>query len=449
MKKISVDFDSIVGRIKPLHGVNNAARKTDYGELLDSFKELRVPFSRLHDTGGVYGGSRYVDVANVFPDFAADEDDPASYDFTLTDCYIKPLVEAGIQVFYRLGATIEHEPKKYRTYPPSDPAKWARVCEHIVRHYNKGWADGFEWGIRYWEVWNEPDGLDPRCEPFGCPNWQGTAAQYYELYCLTAKEIKSRHPEALVGGYSSCYVLGSFRDGGWFPGDTSFFTGFLEYVRDNGAPLDFFSWHGYLGKQYIDKVKVESDFVDETLRRYGFGDALRFDTEWNCNIHDSADGDRRTENYVNYRGVKGASHCAAAMFKMQRCRIDAAMYYDAQIWYEYGGLYEVPSLRPSKAWHALKAFGELYELGGEARSNDDGLVYACAATDGKTRLLCLANIDDEPLEVSLDCGLAGEEAEITTLDENEDFDIIRRAPFPEKLIIGAFSVVRIKTERRA
>ena len=26
--------------------------------------------------------------------------------------------------------------------PPKDYAKWARICEHVVRHYNEGWGWG-------------------------------------------------------------------------------------------------------------------------------------------------------------------------------------------------------------------------------------------------------------------------------------------------------------------
>ena len=445
MKTICFFPNEPLGRIKPLHGVNNAARLTDYGELLPDFCRLQPPFVRLHDTGGPYGGSRYVDVANIFPDFDADENDPASYDFLLTDCYIRPLVEAGMEVFYRLGATIEHEPKKYRTVPPKDLAKWARVCEHIVRHYNDGWADGFHFNIKYWEIWNEPDGLNPACEPFGCPNWQGTAQDYYELYALTAKEIKTKHPDVLVGGYSSCYILGSFHDGGWFPGDVSFFTGFLAYIKQSGAPLDFFSWHGYLGRQYIDKVAIESDFVDQMLTEYGFGSALRFDTEWNCNIHESAGENRRIENYVNYRNEKGASHCAAALFKMQRCKIDAAMYYDAQLWCAYGALFEVPSLKPTKAWHALKAFGELYALGTWLKSTDAEHIYTCAAGDGERALLCLANVSDSAETIALDSPLVSTaQVRIFVLDKTRDFAIIYEGTLPEQLELPPYSVVKIE-----
>ena len=42
--------------------------------------------------------------------------------------------------------------------PPKDFEKWAHVCLNIVKHYNGGWDNGFHDQIKYWEIWNEPDG---------------------------------------------------------------------------------------------------------------------------------------------------------------------------------------------------------------------------------------------------------------------------------------------------
>ena len=441
------DFNSVQGRMKPVHGVNNAARQTDYGPLLPAFADLRPPFSRLHDTGGPYGGCRYVDIANVFPDFSADPEDPAAYDFTLTDCYLRPLVEAGIRVMYRLGTTIEHEPKKYRIYAPADPEKWADVAEHIVRHYNDGWADGFRWDIGYWEIWNEPDGLNPACEPNGCPNWIGTAEEYYRLYSITANRIKRLHPEVKVGGYSSCYILGKFENGRWEAGDASYFTDFLQYISapETKAPLDFFTWHGYLGKQYLEKIGIESRFVDETLNRYGFTETERIDAEWNINICDVETDDRRTQYYINYRNEKGASHCAAALFEMQRCPVDAAMYYETQLWKAYGCLFHVPSLAPTKTYYAFRQFGELYGLGGWCGCEREGFVYACAATDGKTDIAAFANIGETPAAVSLELtGCHGTRAVVSLCDGDRDFTAVYEGAVPGSLTLPPFSFASVK-----
>ena len=56
--------------------------------------EAHIPYSRLHDMGGLYGGYLYVDIPNIFRDFSADENDPSSYDFPFTDLLIKQMMAA-------------------------------------------------------------------------------------------------------------------------------------------------------------------------------------------------------------------------------------------------------------------------------------------------------------------------------------------------------------------
>lgn len=424
MTEINVDFGKILGRIKPLHGFNNAARKTDYGEIVSDFLKLSPPFVRLHDTGGTYGGSHYVDIPNIFPDFTADADDPANYDFTLTDCYIRPLVEVGVSIMYRLGVTIEHEPKKYNIFAPSDPYKWANICEHIVRHYNDGWAEGHHWNIEYWEIWNEPDGIAPKVEPFGPPNWIGTAEEYYQLYSITANHIKNLHPEVKIGGYSSCYILGANVDGKWTPGPYKYFSDFLEYISapETKAPLDFFSWHGYLSHQNLEKIEIESSFVDRVLNEYGFYDTLRFDTEWNCCICDKDTPDYRTEYYINMRTNKGASHVAGSLYEMQRLNIDGAMFYDAQLWCEYGCLFNVPSLTPSKTYYAFRQFNEFYKLGNWVYSDSYNKIYSLAAS-GEYDMIGLTNITENAKMVKVYINNSRfDSADIYLLDENSNYE---------------------------
>jgi len=100
MTEITADFNREIKKMLPVHGFNNCARKTDYGEIMPDFLKLAPPVIRLHDTAYPYGGGHYVDVNNIFTDFSADSDDENAYDFTLTDCYIKPMAEAGIEIMY-------------------------------------------------------------------------------------------------------------------------------------------------------------------------------------------------------------------------------------------------------------------------------------------------------------------------------------------------------------
>ena len=160
MDHVVIDFAQKLGAVKPMHAVNNGPvykfaadqRITN----LPAYKEAGIPYARTHDASfyATYGGEHTVDIIAIFPNFDADPDDPASYDFRLTDEYMRVIELAGTKPFFRLGNKIEHWPKKYGTLPPKDFHKWAVICEHIIRHYTEGWADGFHMDMPYWEIWN-------------------------------------------------------------------------------------------------------------------------------------------------------------------------------------------------------------------------------------------------------------------------------------------------------
>ena len=164
MRHISIDFTKSIGPVRPVHSTGQGpvlpGLMPDFS-MFRYLKEAGVPYARLHDVGGMFGGDLYVDIPNLFRDFDADENDPASYDFTFTDLYLKALVENGVEPYFRLGVTIENFARSigpaYRIFPPKDFKKWARICEHVIRHYTEGWANGYRWKITYWEIWNEAD----------------------------------------------------------------------------------------------------------------------------------------------------------------------------------------------------------------------------------------------------------------------------------------------------
>ena len=81
--KLALDINRYSGRIKPLHGVNNCPIR--FGEeKIPEFESAGIPFVRTHDSGGPYGRGTLIDIPNIFRDFDADPDDPASYDFAFT-----------------------------------------------------------------------------------------------------------------------------------------------------------------------------------------------------------------------------------------------------------------------------------------------------------------------------------------------------------------------------
>ena len=88
------DFDTAVGKIRAMHAVGQPPMVGVSDALFHYLTEASVPYSRLHDVGGVYGANRFVDIHNIFRDFNADVCDPASYDFTFTDILISSLMKA-------------------------------------------------------------------------------------------------------------------------------------------------------------------------------------------------------------------------------------------------------------------------------------------------------------------------------------------------------------------
>ena len=155
MERILIDFAAEKGAVKPLHAVNNCPIRPMSSQCwgnFDIWPEMGAPYGRTHDTAHEYhyGLNHVIDISGIFPDFDADESDPASYDFLLTDKLIADTYACGTEIFYRLGESIDHRVKKYHVNPPKDYAKWARIAEHIIRHYTEGWADGFRYKMTYW-----------------------------------------------------------------------------------------------------------------------------------------------------------------------------------------------------------------------------------------------------------------------------------------------------------
>lgn len=404
--RLKVDFSEITGKIKPMHGVGQPPMiglNTDY---MHYIKEAHIPYSRLHDVGGPFGGAMFVDIPNIFRNFDADADDPASYDFAFTDVLIKALYDADCAPIYRLGVTIENyaKVKAYHIYPPKDYEKWASVCEHIVRHYNEGWADGFHYGIGYWEIWNEPED-GPNNEM-----WLGTDEEYFRLYDITAKRLKKCFGDSIkVGGYASCNLEGILQTPGKFgldiePQEKNYRYYFLEYaekfftyINEKGSPIDFFSWHSY---STLKNNRLISEGLRNLLETYGHEGLETQLNEWN------------NAYQTEYRGTAyAAANAAAFMLAMQDEQTDIMCYYDAAIGvFQFAGMFNPIDYTPFPLYYAFKAFGELYVLGDQVKTElnaDENLfVQAAAGADNKEKAVMLANIGED-CELSLGEELGG------------------------------------------
>lgn len=435
---IRIDFSHPVGPMKPLHGINNSP--VTYGEALPELRKAGIPYVRLHDTAGAFGGTYFVDVPNLFPDFSADPDDPASYDFAYTDAYLKGLTASGVKIFYRLGVTIENHwrIKPHRIFPPADFQKWARICAGIVRHYNEGWCNGFRYNIEYWEIWNEPE--NP-------PMWQATREQYFELYRTAANHLKKEFPNIKVGGYASCgfYAINRPDMSDFYRSFVSFFDAFLTFITSppTAAPLDFFSWHLYTADPH--EIVLHADYAEKKLAEYGLTRTENIFNEWNYAPADPDAWDQMKE-------MPGAAFTAAAFCLMQKSPIDKAMYYDALPTRRYCGLYYFPSCRLTKTYYAFRAFNELYRLGIEVESECFGFdeLYLCAASDnrGKNAVL-IVNRKNETREIPLVLAGASGEFSHFLLDHSRLLTETNCLTENGKLKLPPLSVLLIRNEGKS
>ena len=432
MAKINIDFSKQIGNIKPMHAVGQPPfaggfLKFDFS-YINYLKEANIPYSRLHDVGGAFGGNRFVDIPNLFRDFDADENDPASYDFAFTDVLLEAMNEYGIKPIFRLGVTIENQAhiKAYRINPPNDPAKWARICEHVIRHYNEGWADGFYYDIKYWEIWNEPEnGVKGKNQM-----WTGTAEQFYELYDVASKHLKFCFGDKIkVGGYGSSGFYGIYylpeKYGMELPTrepderyekDTyrvEFLYGFLEYIKKHGSPIDFFSWHSYAS---VEKTLVMDRFLHKVLCEYGYGDLERHLNEWN-NAHE------RSMNNTSY-----ASAATAAMLSaMQGSHTEMLCYYDTRLGGgAYGGFFDPMSYDTTCTYYTFYTFGKLYALKNQVESTiqEANDLYVIAAADGEKKGVMITNNAPEAVDVETNlcgdfkCFLVNQDNQFTATEED-------------------------------
>ena len=345
---------------------------------------MEIPYSRLHDSSfsESYGGEHTVDVHRIFKDFSADENDPASYLFGPTDKYIATVVAVGTKPFYRLGAAIEHG-HKVGTQVPPDFAKWARICEHIIMHYNEGWADGFHYGIEYWEIWNEPecgnaDGTNP------C--WQGTTEQFIDFYEIAAKYLKNRFPNLKIGGPAFC--------GAWpHPFRDAFFT----EAGKRKIPFDFYSYHAYIRTPVT--IYESADAAREMLNKYGIGDVELVLDEWN--YVRSWQGVDYKYSMKQLNGLKGSSIVAGGMCAAQAGGISKMMYYEGRP-SAWAGIYDQFG-EPQKPYYSFILFKELRRLGTwvKTKYKEDNL-YVCAATDGRDGAILVTNYSEHDSDFAQD-----------------------------------------------
>ncbi len=397
MNLVKFDLSQKTGAFKILNATNGGPwhkrhASDQYRSNFEDYKAARIPYSRNHDSWycGEYGGPFSHDVTAIFPNFDADVNDPKSYDFACTDEAIFGSLDAGSQTFFRLGETIDHRIVKHNIIMPKDFKKWAEICEHIIRHYNEGWADGFNLNIEYWEIWNEPD-LDAEDAEYR-RTWTGTKAQFYDMYEIAAKHLKSCFPNLKIGGPAFCGRL-------WWAEE------FLAEMQKRNVPMDFVSWHAYC-REPFELMERARGFKDAMIK-YGYGDAESHLNEWNYVRGWQEDFVYSIKSIIS---EKGAAFIMACISEMQYSdTVDMAMYYDTRP-SAFCGIFDYYTYEPLKGYYTLAWYGKLYDMETSVKCTErPENVYTLCGVDKDGKAVAIVthyseNDDTPAIDISVDFG---------------------------------------------
>ena len=373
-KEIKIDFNKKYGRIKPLHCINGGPRSGGYGlpfDFTDEFTDMAVPLVRTAGSAGEYGLNQFVNIHCIFPDFDADENLEQSYNFLPTDQYLSAIRDTGAGIFFRLGESLEPYSRKIYVSPPRDKEKWARICEHIILHYNEGWANGFKFGIKYWEIWSAPD------SPEG---WAGSSREYFELYRITANYLHEKFPKIKIGAYGArgLYALNRLTATEEMKNYIPFMQQFFAYITAEAteAPLDFFTWACYT--QSAEELALHAQYA----RTYLDGAGLRRTRSIICEYNTQDRGDLPP---ALRDGTP--SELGAALILAQKSSADMMMYSTSDAFSRENALFtmdDLTTVHHYASYDVMCNFAKLYKLGNVVETGNDHRkeLYSLAATDG-------------------------------------------------------------------
>ncbi len=208
-------------------------------------------------------------------------------------------------------------------------------------HYNQGWAKGFNYGIRYWEVWNESD-----LRIF----WSGTPTEYFRLYDGVARTLKTVDSNVRVGGPAL--------SGGPAFTNQGFLESFLQFCKVNESPLDFVSWHIYPESGGPQLVSERAYQVQSSLKKFGFDRVENILGEWNIYPFGM---ENLPEARPLYWNARGAAWTTSALVYLQNTPVTKAFWYrgDSDGGWPFGLFYDNGTFK--KNGYAYLAMKKLLE----------------------------------------------------------------------------------------
>ena len=376
---IEADFSREVGMIRPaLHSSGfGPTICSQTAEDLADVKQMGFAFARTHDWALVNPNERVCDWHHIFPLPHLDATDPKNYVFGPTDYLLKRTrEETNLDVFFRLGTSIEHSGDKihFNSLIPDDFDKVAEVFAATVRHYNRGWANGHRWNVRYWEIWNEPDGINNMwCLPEGDEPWAAVTADekrkrerrqalFTEFFVKCLKRMKGEFGDTIkVGGPAMCGWKGSPEHP-----QRDFFARILGACKKEGLAPDFISWHHYAN----DPMTLNNSAADARALcdSFGFTKCELIVNEWHYfgtnyswadmqRSSDPAAKARIWEGPNSHNGIRSCAFTLATLANIQRSKLDQAYFYGCSHVGSWGFKDHLQS--KYKIFYALKLFGDI------------------------------------------------------------------------------------------
>ena len=393
-KEIKIDFDKKCGKIKPLHCFNGGPRSLGYNssiDFTDEFMEMGVPMVRTCSAAGEYVRTQFINIHCIFPDFSADEQLEESYNFLPTDLYISSIRNSGSDVIFCLGESREPYSRKLYAKPPEDMEKWARICEHIIMHYNEGWANGFKLNIKCWEIWSSPD--SPEC-------FAGDREEYFALYRIAANHLRDRFPKIKIGAYGAggFYSLNRLGATDEMKGYVPYMQQFFAYItnKETLAPLDFFTWCCYTSSP--EEISMHAKYARNYLDLAGLKRTKSIICEYN--------GQPREGTPAALREDTPSELCAARVMA-QQSYADMMMYSTSDPYSSANTLFSVDDFvthRHYASYGVMCSFGKLYRLGTAVDSGDNHrkeLYKLCASNGKEASLLLTTRAFEGKLEILL------------------------------------------------
>jgi xylan 1,4-beta-xylosidase len=293
------------------------------------------------------------------------------------------LLSIGIKPFVELGFTPKAMASGSQTIfwwngnvtKPKDLTKWEGLIRAFTAHLKERYGED-EVRTWYFEVWNEPN-----LSGF----FAGTQQDYFDLYAVTARAIKSVSPHYKVGGPATAGC-------GWI-------SEFINFCVTNRSPVDFISTHTYAVTQGFldaegnggtvfsphgdsisgDVIRVRKQIAGSALPKL----ELHF-TEWSA-------------SYTPSDPIHDSYHSAAFILDRLKHTGDAAQsmsyWVFTDIFEEAGprwtpfhggfGLLNYQDIRKP----AFFAYQFLNRLGAAELQNNDSASWICTAPDGSVQAL--------------------------------------------------------------